>query len=186
MRKLAAILLLGIFLFNWVGYRALHGYLRDQATRQLEAKLDEQPVDPSQLISLKVPSNHLSYYNSSDVFVRVNGQIEVDGVPYEYVARRLFNDSAEYLCIKNTAVLSLRAGRDAFYSMVNDLRSPVKDSQGARNHHTEDFFGDPYVVPVSNSFDNPGFKHITRESLYIVSLPAGNRASDDRPPAVKA
>lgn len=182
MRKLAAILLWGIFLFNWVGYRAVQAWLQDRALHQLEARLDDQPVDPSQLISFKVASTHLSYYNTTDHFERLNGHIEVNGVPYQYVARRLFGDSAEYLCVPNMAVLNLRADANAFYCLVNDFRSPEKGSKGNRNDRMPDFFGDPYVIPVLYSFGVGEFSVSAMESVYTLHIPTGMVSTDERPP----
>src|SRR5260370_348016 len=122
MKKIAAILLMGILFFNWYGYKLLSFYLEDRADRQLEARLDEDRYDESQLISIKVPSSHLSYYNSTAQFERVDGQIEVGGVEYKYVKRRLFNDSLELLCIPNHAAMKLQTARNQFFQLVNDIQ----------------------------------------------------------------
>lgn len=160
----------------------MHAWLQDRAIRQLEARLDEQPVDPSQLIAFKVASTRLSYYNATDHFERVNGHIEVNGVLYQYVARRLFSDSAEYLCVPNMAALNLRADADAFYSLVNDLRSPDNGSKGGRSNHAPDFFGDPYVIPALYSFGPREFSVPAWESVYTIHIPAGMISTDERPP----
>ena len=51
MRNLAAILLVGILLFNWLGYRVLDNIAENDATHHLEARLDRQQYDDQQLIS---------------------------------------------------------------------------------------------------------------------------------------
>jgi hypothetical protein len=182
LRKLTAILLWGIFLFNWVGYRAVHAWLQDRAIHQLEARIDGQPVDPSQLLSFKVSSSHLNYYNTSDHFERLAGHIEINGVLYQYVARRLFNDSAEYLCVPNMAALKLQANADAYYSLVNDLASPEKGSKGDRSNRAPDFFGDPYVVPIAYSFGVRKLSVPAGATIYTMYIPAGMSFPDERPP----
>lgn len=122
LKRLAAILLLGILCFNWCGYRLLTSYLSDRADRDLEARLDDNNYDESQLISIKVPSTHLTYYNSSDKFERVDGRIEIGGVQYKYVKRRLFNDSVEVLCIPNQTGMNIQTAKNDFYKLVNDLQ----------------------------------------------------------------
>ena len=122
MKRIAAILLMGILFFNWYGYKLLSFYLEGKANRQLEARLDEARYDESQLISIKVPSSHLSYYNSSTQFERVDGQIEVGGVQYKYVKRRLYNDSLEMLCIPNYAAMTIQTARNQFFQLVNDIQ----------------------------------------------------------------
>ena len=113
---------MGVLFFNWYGYQLLSSYLETRANKQLEARLDENKYDESQLISIKIPSTHLSYYNPSSEFQRVDGQIEVGGVEYKYVKRRLFNDSMELLCIPNHTAMHLQTARNEFFKLVNDLQ----------------------------------------------------------------
>jgi len=122
MKRIAAILLLGILTFNWYGYKLLSSYLEKRADRQLEANLDQDRYDESQLISIKVPASHLSYYNSATQFERVDGEIEVGGVQYKYVKRRLFNDSLELMCIPNHNAMKLQTARNQFFQLVNDIQ----------------------------------------------------------------
>jgi len=178
LRKLTAIGLWGLILFNWIGYRALHDYLQDHATRQLEAKIDKNQYRDDQLLHLKVPTAHLSYYNQQSGFERINGRIDIEGVPYEYVARRIVNDSAEYLCIPNQQALSLKNDRDKFYSLVNDLGSQQKDQKSTETS----FFGDPYELPKEYTFDAVPGAPVKYASLVLLHLPAGTQSPADRPP----
>jgi len=176
-------LLWGLILFNWIGYRALHEYLQGKATRQLEARLDKKQYRDDQLLHLKVPTAHLSYYNQEAGFERINGRIDIDGIPYQYVARRIINDSAEYLCIPNQQALSLKNDRDKFYSLINYLGgSQQKDPSNTETS----FFGDPYELPGNYSFAAEERTPVQHNSLYIFYLLAGTQTPAERPPADKA
>jgi len=120
-KRLASILLIGILFFNWYGYQLVSNYLQERANRRLEARLDKKDYDESQLISIKVPISSLSYYNSSTSYERVDGQIDMGGVQYKYVERRIYKDSLEYRCIPNQMAMNLKNARDAFFQLVNDL-----------------------------------------------------------------
>lgn len=183
MRKLAAILLWGILLFNWVGYRALHDLLQDRARQQLEARLDRQQFDPATLLHLKIASTHLSYYNTSATFERLDAQIEINGVPYQTVARRILADSVEYLCIPNLATLGLRESRNAYFSFVNDLRQPEKDANGGQTTIGQDFFGDPYLLPDPYSFKDQHKAADLTGTYPDASIPEGMHFTPERPPA---
>ena len=74
---------MGILLFNLAGYRLLNGLLQDRAGAQLQSRVDRHQYDLSQLISVKFPVTHLSYYNNSPSFERMDGQIEINGVGSE-------------------------------------------------------------------------------------------------------
>jgi hypothetical protein len=113
---------MGILFFNWYGYQLLSMYWQNNADRRLEANLDRNNYDESQLISVKLPITSLSYYNSNNNFERVDGQIEIAGTQYKYVKRRLFKDSLELLCIPNQAGMTLQNAQNEFFRQVNDLQ----------------------------------------------------------------
>lgn len=164
MKKLASILMIGILLFNWCGYRLMNSWLENRADRQLEARLDNNSYDEAQLISIKIPSTHLSYYNSSDQFERVDGQIEVDGIQYKYVKRRLFNDSLELLCIPNQMAMRLHSVKNEFFKLVNDLQQHNSQDKKSGSHPgpSRNFSPVDYYA-VTDPF--------TLNDLYFTTLP---------------
>jgi len=72
------------------------------------------------LISIKTPLN-LPYYTNSENYERVYGSIEIEGVQYEYVKRRVHNDSLELLCLPNKMHQKLQAAKVDFFKMSSDL-----------------------------------------------------------------
>jgi len=112
---------MGILFFNWYGYQPLTRYIQERSDRRLEARLDRNEFDESQLISLKVPITALAYYLSSSEFQRVDGQIEIDGVRYKYVKRRIFADSLELLCISNQMAMKMQKVRDDWGKKTSTL-----------------------------------------------------------------
>jgi len=141
LKKITAILLLGLFLFNWAGYRLLTLYMETRADQQLQVQLDDNNYEESQLVSLKVPVTRLSYYNNSKEFETINGSIEMNGIRYKYVKRRIYNDSLEVLCIPDAAAMQLKAAKNTFFAVVNGLqhnRTPEK-KQSANANVSKDF-----------------------------------------------
>ncbi len=124
LNRIAAILLLSVLLFNWLGYRFLTTYLEDRASTQLEASLDDDRYDPTQLVLLRVSAESLPYSNCSSGFQRSYGYIEVGTTRYRMVKKRLYNDSIEMLCIPDGSANQLRTAKDAFFQLVNDLQKP--------------------------------------------------------------
>src|ERR1700733_6515901 len=121
MKRILSILLLALLLFNWLGYRFLISYMAEKANTQLETQLDENNYDGSQLVSLKIPIKYISYFSSSTTYERVDGQIEINGIQYKYVKRRIYNDSLEVLCIPNHEAMKLKAAQNEFFKFSNDL-----------------------------------------------------------------
>lgn len=136
MKRIASILLLGILLFNWGGYRFYTDYIEKQANIKLEASLDEHNYNEADLVSIKVAAN-LPYYTNNETYERVNGEIDINGIHYKYVKRRMYNDSVELLCIPNIAKTGLENARNDFYRLANDLvtnNSSSKKSTGNHSH----------------------------------------------------
>lgn len=157
-KRFAAILLMGVLFFNWYGYQLLSSFMQDRANRGLEARLDRDNYDESNLISLKIPLTTLSYYNSSTQFERVDGQVAIGGVQYKYVKRRIFKDSLELLCIPNQAAMGLQTARNEFFQLVNDLQhngqSKKSDSHpgAAKNSCSTDYYKTDDILVLSQLF----------------------------------
>ncbi|MDB5211586.1 MAG: hypothetical protein JWQ30_2413 [Sediminibacterium sp.] len=135
LKRVAAILLLGILLFNFGGYRLFTNYLENRADSKLEASLDKNEYNESDLISIKVAAN-LPYLANSETYERIDGEITIKGITYNYVKRRLYNDSLELLCIPNMDKTGVKRAGNDFYRLANDIanNNPSKKSTG--NNHT--------------------------------------------------
>jgi len=155
-KRIAAILLLGLLLFNWVGYEVYTAILQDRADKVMVASLDENNYTDADLISIKVPAIHLSSYVSSEEFQRVDGTIEIDGVQYNYVKRRYTNEgSLELLCIPNKASTHLLTAKNEFFKLVNDLQHPGQ-SKKSDQHNTSfkglnaEYYAETQAIAISS------------------------------------
>ncbi len=173
MRKIAAILLLLILSFNWFGYRILTNYLQYRADRQLEAKLDVEDFESSELIELKVPIS-LPYQSNWDNFERYDGEIEVNGIHYKYVKRKVYNDSLILLCLPNKDKMKIENAKDNFFKLVNDLQAASSkkgtnksENSSFKNLVTEYWFNQnnwsissPVKQPIQYCFGNSPLKSL--------------------------
>ena len=99
MRKAISILLLGLLLYNLVGYQLLF-YWRTQALEQeISTTIDQGEVDESQLLVFKVPVP--VYYQTDKDFQRAEGSFEYEGHYYEMVKWKLENDTIYTYCLRN-------------------------------------------------------------------------------------
>lgn len=137
-KRTAAILLLGVLLFNWGGYRFFTSFLEHRADTRLEANLDENRYDESDLVSIKVAANlpYYTTYTHSGKFERVNGEINIKGVNYKYVKRRLYNDSLELLCIRNVEKTGVQNAKDQFFRLANDLTNDNTSSKKSGHNNS--------------------------------------------------
>jgi hypothetical protein len=126
---LAAILLISLLFFNWIGYRVLMQWMEQKADARLEARLDNNNYNESDLITIKISLN-MPYQNEWSDFERYDGEVEKDGKIYKYVKRKVQNDSLILLCIPHETKMNLQAAKDDFYKLVNDLQQNNSSKKG--------------------------------------------------------
>lgn len=120
MRKIIALFFVVLFLFNFFGYRLVVQYLQRKVSTQLEVRLDNNLYEDSQLIELKVPLL-LPYQTNWSAFQRYNGEIEIGGMMYKYVKRKMANDTLYLMCVLNTKKMHLETAKNDFFKATNDL-----------------------------------------------------------------
>jgi len=125
LKKLTAILLLAIHLFNIVGYTLLFQYFINKSETKLIRQLDENNYAESDLIIIKTPLN-LPYYNSTASAERIDGEIKISGVHYRYVKRSISRDTLYLYCIPNTAKTKLSKAEHDYSGSVADAQSDKK------------------------------------------------------------
>jgi hypothetical protein len=184
LKKSAAILLLGILLFNGWGYRLLTSYMESRANRQLEAQLDDDQYDESQLISIRIPATHLSYFNSSLQYETVYGEIDIQGLRYEYCKRRILNDSIEFLCIPNRDAIKMQTARDDFFQLTNDLARSGLGKIPSSHHIYRHFPADDYTPHGMQTIDHPVVTSSTTSHPDVVHFSSWHALTPDQPPEV--
>jgi hypothetical protein len=177
--------LMGILLFNLCGYQILHAYFEERAGQQLEYRLDINNYNETALFSIRVPAKHLAYYNHSIQFDRFNGQVEVCGVLYRYVKRRLYNDYIEMLCIPNQGVMELLKTKIDIFKLVNDLKSSDQEKTPG-SHSYKSFSSDFFTSQEPFQIKNPVYRFRKNNFCYTTITPVHCIFTDERPPDMTA
>jgi hypothetical protein len=154
--------------------------MQETASATLESQLDNDNYDETQLISIKIPVTYLPYYNNSISYERIDGQIEIEGVQYKYVKRRIYNDSLEMLCIPDHNVMKLLSAKNEFFKFVNDLQHPGQNkntNSGSSKNITTDY----ETTNEELNIDNFHFK-ISLHFHYIIYATSVYRKLPERPP----
>ncbi|HKG69981.1 MAG TPA: hypothetical protein VKA92_14000, partial [Segetibacter sp.] len=120
MKKLSAIFLIALFLFNLFGYRILFNYEQQQSDVRLEASLDKQDYNDADLVTIKVPLS-LPYVNNQQNFERVDGEITVNGKILKYVKRKIADGNLILLCLPNDHKMRIESAKEEFFKYTNDL-----------------------------------------------------------------
>jgi len=85
----------------------------------LEKQVDKNDYNQKELITIKTKLN-LPYYTSSDQFERAYGSITIDGTNYQYVKRRVHNDTLELLCLPDQTATKLQSVRNELTKSFTD------------------------------------------------------------------
>ncbi|PWT77439.1 MAG: hypothetical protein C5B59_04085 [Bacteroidetes bacterium] len=183
MKRIASILLLSILVFNWFGYQLLTSYFQSKADFQLKSRLDDNRYSESELISIKVPAENLGYYVNSQKFERVDGKIEINGIQYNYVKRRVYNDTVELFCIPNHTAMQIKSAKDEFFKLVNDLQQPGQNKKSDAPASSYNSFSTEYYA-TQDAFDlgDLHFTVVKRYAQYRVTIPSNYRTPQERPP----
>jgi hypothetical protein len=143
--------------------------------------LDNNRYDETQLISIKIPVTSLPYYNNSKSFERTDGQIEISGIEYNYVKRRIYNDSLELLCIPNRMAMQLRSAKDDFFKLINDLQGLSKKTNQHGNTY-KSFSLDNFTLNDFFSLNFSGRLILKNNFYYSENTPFNFSSTDEHPP----
>ena len=94
--------------------------LENRASYQLVERLDNKEYNDNELIEMKVPLP-MPYQTNWSSFERYDGEIEIAGVHYNYVKRKVQNDTLILMCIPNHGKMKLNSAKEQFFSLVNDV-----------------------------------------------------------------
>ncbi|HEY0057945.1 MAG TPA: hypothetical protein VGB56_02360 [Flavisolibacter sp.] len=150
--------------------------LEKQSKAAMDQLADNKGYNPGELISIKT-TLHLPYYTGSASYERAYGSIEVSGVTYQYVMRRVYQDTLELLCLPNGDVQKIKeaknsiAGQSADAGSTAPHKTVVKVLLPDLFHHSATQYMLP-ISPVKNVY-GPGQPVITT---------SGHLSQPDQPP----
>ena len=185
MKKIASALLIFLLLFNWFGYNLVVNYLQHKSDIHLEALLDNNEYNDAQLIELKVPI-HLPYQTSWASFERYDGEVEMNGILYKYVKRKVANDTLYLMCIPNTKKMNLETARDDFFKNTNDLaqnnNSKKSDnSKSSIKNLLSEYDAYSFILNLNVSKGSSNNFHITYQVNTLFTSP---HLSPEQPPDI--
>jgi len=115
-------------LFNGFGYRIVSNYFDQKASENLVSLIDQNNYNESELVSIKTPIN-LPYYSNNPKFERVDGEMQINGIVYQYVERRVYNDSVEIRVLPNQDRLHIKNAKESFDKLASDFEQKLTDKK---------------------------------------------------------
>jgi hypothetical protein len=165
LKKIFAISLLIIHLFNLAGYYLLFNYFIQRSDIKAIQQLDQNLYHDKELAEIKIPL-HLPYLTDMNEFERVDGDIEFNGIHYNYVKRKVSNDTLYILCQPNYDKTKLANEKTNYTGNVNDAQQNKKclASSAKKNIY-------------SSECNRPGEQYYIDNSFTVISLCAQLKSS---------
>lgn len=178
MKKILAILLLTVYLFNLAGYPLLFGYLSNQSSHQLSVKIDRHIYQDKDLVEIKVPLQ-LPYLNSWSNYEPCEGEININGSHHNYVKRKITSDTLYLMCLPNAEKDKLQVAETDYGKSANDFDSKKEDNKSVKKSNSF-----PQVQLQHTDFGlTPPQQQLGKESSYFsLFIPSSFIDRHDHPP----
>jgi hypothetical protein len=173
LKKLSAILLLVIFMFNLVGYRIWFYVVEQQWELQLQSNLDKSQYNEADLITIRAPLT-LPYVTDTREFQRTDGEIKLNGKIYHYVKSKIENGEYVLLCLPNDNKQNLETAKENFFKDASDFFNTSKKPGSSKSSSFKNIISDyncyyfTFIQPTVNSV---GINYNHQPSTNLVSLP---------------
>lgn len=145
-------------LLNISGYHIIFHYFIEQSDNQLVQQLDKNQYNDAELIELKL-ALHLPYMNNNSDYARVEGEIEIDGTHYNYVKRKVSNDTLYLLCLPNSVKTKLFEARNNFSAQAADLPASGKQNSIKKIQLLSEY--SQTILSYSFSYPTPPAKQVS-------------------------
>ena len=182
MKKLTAIFLIIIFLFNIGGYRLWFYFEQQRSDKNVEVLLDKEQYNEAELLTIKMPLS-LPYQSDTREFERVSGEINFNGKIYKYVKRKIEKGELVLLCLPDKDKMQLEKAQEDFFKNTNDLaqndNSKKPDSKTiSLKNILSDYYQDLFSFKI-NALDQLSLHFALYKVDNLVSSP---HISPEQPP----
>lgn len=162
-------------------------YLQKKADHQLEARIDVNDYDESQLMEIRVALN-MPYQNNSSDFERQYGEIQIDGKYYTYVKSKVEDGYLVLQCIPNAAKQKIKSADNFLFSVNNGLdqehngksNSPLNNVIKSIFNNYDNYSANYNFISFSassNQFLSAGILFLKNASLPVSEQPPENFSS---------
>lgn len=130
LKKLIAIFLLSLMLFNMAGYRVVFAFMENKSTNNIQAAIDTGNFTDDNLVEVKIPLN-MPYYSDKG-YEAAYGETIINGRHYNYVKRKVEGNTLYLLCLPNTEKTKLLVARS---TIEKNCSNADNDNPRQNNQH---------------------------------------------------
>ncbi len=150
-KKVVTILLLGLLLFNFIGYKLLFYALEKSADNKITAAIDKNNYNDADLITLTVPLS-MPYIQDSKDFERKDGEITLNGKVYHYVKQKISQGNLILLCLPDEQKTQLQNAKSNYCKLTNEFQDNNSSKKSGDNGHVVKFSVSDFEEIQTTSF----------------------------------
>lgn len=141
LKKVFAIILLFVFLFNVGGYYIVFWGISFGLDQRLNSRLDANQYSKEETVELKIPMT-LPYPIQSNGFERVDGRFEHNGEFFKLIKHKLQDDTLYVVCIRDHDTRSLVATLNSYVENALGLTTTNKKALNLVSKLIKDYFSE--------------------------------------------
>jgi hypothetical protein len=177
LKKLLAIAMLMLLIFNMGGYQLLFQYFIYQSDNFITEQINNNRYKSTDLIEVKIPV-HLTI-SDWDAFQPIGGQLKVKDKVYNYAELRLTRDTMYLMCIPNHEKARIINAKNVYAKQVNDIpvnkksNLPLLKKNISENYytHTDNKFGILTPTERTKNWRNYVTSNIISTSINFAGQP---------------
>lgn len=153
LKKLIAIFLVFLLLFNALGFYGVFVGLQYKIGLDLVQRLDKHDYQREETVTIKVPMA-LPYHIDTGVYERVDGEIEHKGEFYRLVKQKLEKDTLYIVCIKDQDSKRIKQALADYVKTFTDKPVDAKQSGKFFTGFIKDFLPSSIeITPASSGWN---------------------------------
>jgi len=155
-------------------------YLVVRTDTKLVQQLDDNHYNSKDLVEIKIPLNS-PYITNTKGYERYDGSIELKGVQYNFVKRKIYNDTLYLVCIYNEKKMELTNAKNNFQKLVTDIPSNKKNNESNIKKLSST---DEYNFPLESALTNSAIISKQEKLFFSTALSTRFIQSKDQPPEI--
>jgi hypothetical protein len=107
--------------------------------------------------------------------------VELNGAHYNYVKRKVVNDTLILVCIPNETKNQIKSAEDEYFKNVNDLQNTGNKKSNSKEHSTKAPVSD-YLLKENTLMGSATIGNVAHFTPYLDLIPSFAIMAKDRPP----
>jgi hypothetical protein len=112
--------MLGLLLFNLVGYMLLFQYFIDRSDSIVFDQINNNRYKPTDLVEIKIPANFKTIENWNE-YAPISGQVKLSDTCYNFAYLKMTRDTMYLLCIPNHEKARLKNAKIIYAKQISDI-----------------------------------------------------------------